>query len=346
MQGFVMIARLQPWARICCASLLALAAGSCISDGAIKERTNTDNWFQAPNNEVDILWVVDDSCSMTEEQATLTNGFVSFVAEMEDSGTEFQIGVISTTFDYTDSDRGKLIGEPAYLTNDDDYETLFGERATVGIDGSDKEKGLEAAAYALSFGMTVDGHNAGFLRSDAQLLIIFVSDEEDCSDDGRLEGQPPAACYTERDKLVPVPQYVKDFRKLKGDDAEMVTVGAIVGVNEDRCDIGHVGGRYIEAVSLTGGLVGDICEGDWSAMLSELGLNATGIKMSFQLSEAAKPESIEVFVDEELVPEDASNGWTYDAETWYITFHGPAVPARGSEIYATYTVQSGADAPS
>ena len=95
-------------------------------------------------------------------------------------------------FEYTDPNRAALLDDPPFLTPTDDYERLFQERATaVGVEGSDKEKGLEAAAYAVSLAMTAPGGpNEGFVRpSPAHLLVIIVSDEEDCSDNGALEGR-------------------------------------------------------------------------------------------------------------------------------------------------------------
>src|SRR5262245_44515121 len=92
--------------------LLAALAAGCGSEGSFYDRSETDVFAQAPNNEVDILWVVDDSYSMAEEQATLAAGFASFGDELEISGTDFHIGVITTSFEYTDPLRGALQGDP------------------------------------------------------------------------------------------------------------------------------------------------------------------------------------------------------------------------------------------
>ncbi|MCA9573498.1 MAG: hypothetical protein KC656_36935, partial [Myxococcales bacterium] len=100
--------------------------------------------------------------------------------------------------------------------------------------------------------------------------------------------------------------------------------------------------RYKEVAELTGGSVNNICEGNWSAMLTNLGLNATGVISSFQLSNAALPETLEVFVDEVLVdPAD----YVYEPETWYIHFADDAIPARESVIVANYKVASGQPRP-
>ena len=318
---------------------LVLVSG-CTSEGDFSERTHNDVWFQAPNNDVDILWVVDNSSSMGEEQATLAFGFSSFVGQLEQSGTDFHIGVISTSFDYANPDRATLIGDPPYLTVEDDYLGEFVERAQVGIDGEDKEKGLEAAAWALSPAMTTSGPNAGFLRPSAQLLVVFVSDEEDCSDEGALEGLPAEECYRQKEKLIPVSNYVQEFRALK-EDKDRIQVGAIVGVENAQCDDAYPGSRYIQIASQTGGLVGDICQNDWSEMLGTLGLTATGIRSTFQTTYKAKTETIEVIVNGEVVAPDEFTGWTYDEDSWFLTFAEPAIPDRDAEISMSYTIAAG-----
>ena len=77
-------------------------------------------------------------------------------------------------------------GEPLYITVDTpDYGQKFADRIQVGIGGSDKEKGIDAAYQALSEPL-ISGYNGGFLREGATLSIIYLSDENDCSDRGAL----------------------------------------------------------------------------------------------------------------------------------------------------------------
>ena len=227
------------------------------------------------------------------------------------------------------------------LTIDDDYRTLFAERAVVGTSGADKEKGLEAAAYALSPSVAL-GANQGFLRPEAELLVIFISDEEDCSDNFALEGQASEACYLQQDKLVPVGEFVKQIRSSKSDPS-MVQFAAIIGIESSTCEEAYTGQRYKRAVDLTGGRLGDICDTNWESLLGDLGLNATGIRESFRLSRAAKPGTIEVFVSG--MEESLTEGWTYDESTWMISFEEGFVPERGSSITAEYAVQPGVSAP-
>jgi hypothetical protein len=306
-------------------------------------KTNTEEFQQASTDEVDILWVVDNSNSMELEQSLLASGFTSFATALEDSNSDFHIGVVTTDFDYEDLTRGQLV-DGFIDRSDPNYVQTFADRAQIGINGSGKEKGLEAAAYALSPAMTQAGApNAGFLRPSANLLVIVVSDEEDCSDNGALGVQESEACYTQPEKLTPVSEFVTAFRDLKT-DASKVKFSAIVGPEEATgiCDETSVPGRrYIEVANYLGGLVSSICESDWSSILGELGLNASGVLTTFQLEHGARDGTLEVTVDGATVPVSEFDGYTYDAEFFTVTFHGAAIPPRGSTIVIRYEIEPG-----
>ena len=313
---------------------------ACSSEDRLIRMDGHDTFYQRETLSADILWVVDDSPSMADEQALLAQGFREFTLLMEAYETDFHIGVVSTSFDEEDEDRGVLIGEPAYLTPEDDYVRLFRERALVGTDGSDKEKGLAAAEFALSPAL-VDSANAGFRRDGAKLAVVFVSDENDCSDDGLLDGQSAEACYERVRQLVPVADYLQFFRNQVVREEDFIS-GAIVGpLASGGCEEAVPGHRYLEIAEQTGGRVGSICEPDFSDTLSVLGDEIAGLRSSFLLSENAVASSILVWVDDIEVSASPVAGWQYDADTRYLTFSAPMVPASGSQIDVYYDLASG-----
>jgi hypothetical protein len=325
--------------------MLMLALAGCVEPVNVAYQNKVDAWQQTPTDEVDILWVVDNSNSMQLEQSLLAAGFASFANELDNTNTDFHLGVITTDFDYDDPERGRLIGTPSVITKEDpNYVETFQTRAQVGLNGSGKEKGLEAAEYALSPSMTIAGSpNAGFIRTDANLLVVIVSDEDDCSDKGALANEDSEACYTEREMLVPIGAFVNGFRDLKA-SSDQVRVSAIVGPAGATaiCDQSTVEGtRYIEVARLTGGSSSSICETDWSEMLYELGLNAAGIFVTFELSHGAVDGTLVVYVDDLVVPVSEFDGYTYDAVAQSITFHGTWIPQRGAEIRAEYSIEPG-----
>ncbi len=315
-----------------------LLAAACKPEQGISRVIRSDVFLQQPTNEVDILWVVDNSNSMADEQEAIAEKFESFITHVEEANADFHIGVITTDLDHSDQN-GKLQGDPLFLTPQDDYVKLFKERIQIGIDGSPQEKGIDAALTALSEPL-VSSYNAGFRRAGATLSIIYVSDENDCTDRGGLAGydNEVSACYDHSDLLVDVKELIDEYRHLQLQD-ERVVVSAIVGPEIDEgCDGSKPGFRYMSMAEAFGGLQGSICEADFGAIMSDLSLEVSGVQTSFQLTYAAVEGTIEVAVEDELVPEDENNGWTYDPEYWIVYFHGDGVPPRGSSITITYEV--------
>jgi hypothetical protein len=110
----------------------------------------------------------------------------------------------------------------------------------VGTGGCGFEQPLEAARTALVQHIGSGGPNAGFLRDDALLAIIFVTDEDDCSAPEASFYDPDneeldvlnLRCVTNSERLYPVERYVEDFRALRSDD-DLVVVAAISGLPED-----------------------------------------------------------------------------------------------------------------
>ncbi len=169
------------------------------------------------NPNIDILFVIDNSGSMAEEQASLAANFPRFINVLEaiEGGLpNVNLGVISTNVGagpYPISgcvwpgDNGALQstrgeGAPPYcivptgafiqdwddgaggrLRNYDSYQGLaasFACIAQLGTSGCGFEQPLESMRRALDG--SVAG-NAGFMRPDAFLAVIFITDEDDCS---------------------------------------------------------------------------------------------------------------------------------------------------------------------
>lgn len=318
-------------------AILALSLlSACGSETSFSNQIGFDVWAQKDVSVVDMLFVVDDSASMAEEQEALSTAFSDFVDGLGNTNVDFHLGVISTSQDSDDPRAGHLLGSPPYLTAADDYQTAFEERVLMGVGGSDKEKGLQAALTAMS-PANLAGANEGFLRKDAQLLLIFVTDEEDCSDFGALDTFDADACYQQPEELVPTTQALKELEALKDGDPGLVQVAAIMGLPWSDCDEAFPSERYRELAIATTGFMGDICKADWSDMLYELGLNAGGMRSEFRLTGQAIPDTIEVRVDGVVIPSERN--WSYEQENTTIYFKEKAIPPRGSEITAEYTIQ-------
>ena len=211
-------------AAVAIATAASLGAVACNQPPPLIRRTQTDTFTQEVRKTVDILLVVDNSCSMIDEQIKLAGNFDSFIEQFVEAEVDYQIGVVTT--DMTDQTQaGRLVGETKIITSDMDdalARELFQENVKVCATGSGFEQGLGAAQAALSPDFTADdGPNAGFLRDDAALSIVFVSDEDDGSSD-------------------PVGDYLTFFKGLKGDrgyrDDTLINLSAVAGPMPSGCE--------------------------------------------------------------------------------------------------------------
>jgi hypothetical protein len=127
---------------------------------------------------IDVLFVIDDSCSMDNDQRQLGANMRSFFSTFLSNQVDFHVGVVTT--DMTDpARRGRLVAP--FLTHTTPNVTVnFQSMVMVGIGGSGVEKGLAAASAALRPPIS-NNENAGFLRPDADFALVFLTDEDDSS---------------------------------------------------------------------------------------------------------------------------------------------------------------------
>jgi hypothetical protein len=326
--------------RYALAVLALMLVGACDIDNSVERRSTTEVFLQEPNSLVDILWIIDSSPSMADEQQLIAEGFDSFIGTLEESNADFHLGVLNMDMDLDYANRAMLIGTPAFLTLDDDYAEAFKARVKVGVGGSDKEKGISAGLTAVTEPL-VSGHNAGFIRESANLVIVFVSDEDDCSDGDALNSEVGAACYEQRGKLLTVKHLIQAYQSLKTGDARVMAsaiIGPAVSQQQDCVQDVWPGHRYEGMVQALGGVIGNICERDYSGLMEDLGLAVAGELTVFNLKYAAVPATIEVVVDDEVILEDPVDGWTYEPEYKQIRFDGSYLPPRGSSISIKYEI--------
>ena len=169
---------------------MAWTAALGCSEHQVNRVDTTDTFFQEKTSGADILWIIDDSISMADEQALVAEGFRSFISALGGLDTDTHLAVVSTDMDLANEQRGVMRGATPFLKEGDDYEAEFWERVQVGTDGSDKERGLQAAYHALT-ASNLESQWAPFLREGMVLALIFVSDENDCSDDNQLSDDAP-----------------------------------------------------------------------------------------------------------------------------------------------------------
>ncbi len=188
------------------------------------------------NRDVDILFVIDNSGSMAEEQARLARNFPTFIGKLAEMNADYRIGITTTdvahpgckqatpengalvlrsctegvaadAFKYGDIDAAFACTDQCTLSADQlalrpgaDGETHPWLESTLGetnlqagvsmaaafacfgpqgIDGCGFESPLEAMKLAIEQARSPGG--SGFMRDEALLSVVLVTDETDCS---------------------------------------------------------------------------------------------------------------------------------------------------------------------
>lgn len=152
---------------------------------------------------VDYLFVIDNSASMADNQQKLIDsfdGFISAVQQTQEGLDSVHVGVVTTDVYAANSEPcaalGGLVTQTAgynsseaqcgpyaegynFMTEADDLATAFPCAAQVGTTGSTSEAPLEALTSAATK-MHGEGEcNEGFMRDDALLVVVIVTDEDD-----------------------------------------------------------------------------------------------------------------------------------------------------------------------
>ena len=245
-----------------------------------------------PIRDVDIVFMVDNSGSMAEEQAAfrlqmaqmfevLSTGDLNKdgIPEFEQANS-VRVGVISsdmgagqegvttcTNGSYGDDGQfqtgsaspscGTGNGMPFLsFSNGDSVRDFVNDaecRTVLGTGGCGFEQQLESVLKALTpstsdtrfIDGTVghgDGMNGGFLRQDSLLVIIALTDEDDCSTPESAELFSPSSavytgglnlrCWAYEDALHPISRYVQGLLALRNDPSRLL-FATVAGVPQD-----------------------------------------------------------------------------------------------------------------
>jgi len=233
---------------------------------------------------MDIVFVIDNSGSMKEEQDNLAANFPQFIKVISDyktkSGESLDFRVALTTSDDAkdkgrfraargdDAPKGCSPGpaRPWLERADGDVPGFFSCRAQVGVDGSGTERPLESALLSVRERIADKSNTAAganFLRDDALLAMVIVSDEDEGSagGDGNLKR--------------PMAEYPPAFDKVKGERGRWAAA-VIAGPGPGKCESPGLGEAQ-EAKRLRGfvgdvgknGIFASICTGNLTDGLSK-----------------------------------------------------------------------------
>jgi len=264
---------------------------------------------------VDILFVVDDSGSMASHQENLANNIELFVNEIvQKSQLDYHIGVITTTdaySDYRESGGGVLVGKvPVVSRSTRNGVAELAKNLKVGIEGDGSEKFFLPVKMALSEPL-LSTANRGFLRRNAPLALIFITDTDD-----QTTG-------------ISTDDFANWLIGLKGNTRNVLVYGVYIPLAEKRCErFGEEPPERLEAFferMQALHLSFSLCSPDYGKRLAGLANDLVGrVGSRFPLARFPDPETIVVRYGTQVIPNDYETGWTYDPESVSVVM-GPKV---------------------
>lgn len=295
----------------------------------------------ADTAKVDMLFCVDNSGSMSDKQQVLADSVNTFIGKFVTGGVDFHIGIVTTDTDSTSStywssrlpnyitpNRGRLLSRytEKFLTkNSSNVVDKMKNNAKVGTSGSGSEQCFNSMLYALEDAMLVSGgYNEGFVREDALLSMIIVSDEDENIANGEgVAGR--IARMKSRIATVKGPNsrgYSFDFViNTTAAKPATITYPLSSGAN-------YYPNFYLAAADAFVAKTYDVLK-NFGSDLATIGSNiVTQAQSSFKLSNKPNPvTSIVVKLDGKVVAADAVDGYVYDASNNTISLKGATLQA-------------------
>jgi hypothetical protein len=287
------------------------------------------------NNKVDILFVVDNSKSMLQYQQRLASQMQNMISTLNSLKMDYRVAVTTSTMSNDSSTyplTRKLVGSPVYLTASNI--NLLTDRIIVGESGSDLERSLDAMQFVTSASY-LSSISSDFIRSDALLSVVFISDERDQSSEF---GNPNTSDFV---------NYL-NTRKPDFETGGKAWLANYIGIlTNQSCDIlggsVSIGTQFLTLVTASGGIKSSICNADLSGAVSNIKARIIDQITAYRFKDAPNKATISVLVGGRSILEDAANGWTLENESvtgvkkYFLKFHGTSIPAADENVDVKYT---------
>lgn len=242
-----------------------------------------------PTDKADILLVMDTSCSMTNDWTLVESQLPGIAGNLELIQSDWNLGIITADPDFNPGIIDVTSGNsPSPLMDLSSVISELSHEPTL------REEGVQAA---------IDKLQDPWIRSEADLEVVFISDEDDSSS-------------------VSATRWRDSFESLKQPPYETFSV-AIVGTKWEDCTE-VTGPTY---ASLTNSTI-SFCDAAWGG-LANYPIARSEISQSvFELAEEPIEASIEVYLDT-----DRNNNWDYTPPK---TIYFPELLPVGTVVTVSY----------
>jgi hypothetical protein len=280
---------------------------------------------QAITPEINMLFIIDDSISMQEDQQRLREEMPFMIENIHNANVDYRIGIVTTS---SDGELNDISGQRWIDRETPDPIQAFEDASNVGLRGDPLEKGV----YSLYLTLTSD-MNTDFFRTGSPIHVIVITDEPD----GTFYGTD-----------IPSKQDLWDTIDEHKEEAGGFTFTSIVMSIADTSCIGPWGiqvdpSDYLEITNKYPGVQINLCADDWSESIKVLTDDIKGLGTSFGLSEIPVEDTITVHVEhEDVVFFHDDSEWDYNQNTNSVVFTN-TIPDETSIVIAEYMLRSNSE---
>jgi hypothetical protein len=276
-------------------------------------------------SDLDILWVIDNSGSMDPHQQAVINNASLFMQNFSAAtALNWKMGLISTT-DYDQPYIGFTSTTELNSLTTNPIGLFQSAVARLGTGGDYEEKTFQPILNAVT--------QYSFLRSDAYLAIIVVTDEEEQS-------------------LISPQAFINQIVAIKGGDPKKVITYGVFASTENcgfNGNFDYLGSRFESFMNLSQGTKFSLCAPDFGNMLSSIGANliskVTTYSPTILLQARPQPNSIVVNYQGHVLPgglKSAGGMWIYNPQDNAIVFHDTSFIVKGiNDVTVTFDVDVG-----
>lgn len=265
-----------------------------VDEDPIQPPQNIEDQFQAytklvninaPTSKVDILIVVDNSGSMEFEQSNMADRFDTLIDQL--AGLDWRLAITTTEINTANRNSPsradgrilQIVNNKYFISSSDDMNLArqqFANTIQRQEEGSSSEQGIYATYRALERAKESGSLNSSFIRSDAALSVVVVSDANET---------PFGGVFTDRNYPTKFLEYMATSYAGKS-----FSFHSIIVKKDDRACLNLAGsgnegyGLFYEDLSTrTGGVVGSVCEADYGSQLRDIGKASANLVRNISL---------------------------------------------------------------
>ncbi|MCB0356697.1 MAG: VWA domain-containing protein [Bdellovibrionales bacterium] len=259
---------------------------------------------------LDILFVVDNSGSMSNHQQSFIYNMAEVINKLENLPLDFQAGVITTDNKQTP---GKIIGSLVNKSTPH-WQNKLKQNLLVGTNGDYMENFFKVTLDALTSPL-IDTDNKGVLRPDSYLSIVFISDGD----------------ATSAEDLIPLEFVYRLNSEVRPLGKILLNAFVIKNVNRYNCapddSLEGIGAaKILEAIRLVNqGRAYELCDDNIKSNIDSLSETMIpNVSFDYKPTEnlenitligTVDSDTIEVTFGNQNLPNDNDKGWTFDANT-------------------------------